>query len=91
LSKKKKQFFFVFSFIKDSPWRFVFSFATGAAIVNVTLLLFYSIYRLAVLKQSPPSFHFKVMLLPGSVSGMLWSCGNYLSIYAVLFLGQAVG
>ncbi len=38
--------------------QYVFSFATGAAIINVALLLLYGIYCL-ITKQPFPSFHFR--------------------------------
>mmetsp|Transcript_29078 Transcript_29078/g.43941 ORF Transcript_29078/g.43941 Transcript_29078/m.43941 type:complete len:92 (+) Transcript_29078:674-949(+) len=38
-----------------------------------------------------PSFHFKVMWLPGCIAGTLWSIGNVGSIISVHRLGEGVG
>lgn len=38
-----------------------------------------------------PSFHLKEMWLPGTLSGLLYSLGNFCSIVTVVFLGQGVG
>jgi len=70
---------------------YVFSFATGALMVNIVLLIMYFIIRKCVLKKPVPSFHFKLMAIPGAISGILWSIGNYMSTYSVLLLGQAIG
>ena len=31
------------------------------------------------------------MWLPGGISGLLWSIGNYFSLISVLYLGEGVG
>eukprot|EP01114_Cavostelium_apophysatum_P013446 TRINITY_DN3260_c0_g1_i1.p1 TRINITY_DN3260_c0_g1~~TRINITY_DN3260_c0_g1_i1.p1 ORF type:complete len:349 (+),score=8.01 TRINITY_DN3260_c0_g1_i1:84-1130(+) len=69
---------------------YLFSFATGVALVNSSALLFYTLFRLLYLKKKAPSFHFRIMAIPGSISGILWSLGNYLSIYGIMFLGQSI-
>jgi len=69
----------------------VISFAIGSAIVELLIFIYYSIFRIIVLKKSPPSLHVKVMAIPGLIAGGLWSIGNFCSIYAVLYLGEAVG
>jgi len=39
-----------------------------------------------------PSFHiFNGMLLPGTLSGLLWSIGNFCSLISVEYLGEGVG
>jgi hypothetical protein len=38
-----------------------------------------------------PSFHFRVMWLPGGLSGLLWSIGNFFSLLSVFYLGEGVG
>lgn len=70
---------------------FTLSFAYGAGIVNVMLLLLYWCVCKIHWKCDFPSFHFKVMALPGFVSGSLWSCGNFCSLYVVQVLGQGFG
>lgn len=38
-----------------------------------------------------PSFHLRLMWLPGAAAGILWSIGNIGAIVAVERLGQGVG
>jgi len=50
------------------------------------------IFTLACVLHKPlPKLHFRVMLVPGSISGILWSIGNIFAIYAVEELGEGVG
>lgn len=76
---------------------YLISFAIGASIVTIflwMLRLFYNAchYR-SILKayEMLPSFHFRVMWLPGAISGCLWSLGNFFSILSVYYLGEGVG
>jgi hypothetical protein len=76
---------------KGGP-EFVISFAIGAVIVNVVLWMGYCSVRRFYLKLSWfPETDFRVLALPGSIAGILWSIGNFCSIYAVLYLGQGLG
>eukprot|EP01114_Cavostelium_apophysatum_P017967 TRINITY_DN5452_c0_g1_i1.p1 TRINITY_DN5452_c0_g1~~TRINITY_DN5452_c0_g1_i1.p1 ORF type:complete len:378 (-),score=30.34 TRINITY_DN5452_c0_g1_i1:73-1101(-) len=77
-------------FDTSSGINYVFSFAVGVLLVTSALFLVYALVRIFLMKQSMPSFHFRIMLIPGSIAGILWSAGNYFSIYAVILLGQAV-
>ena len=64
----------------------------------VTILLWilrfgYQLFKLKSPKEAYevlPSFHFRVMWLPGATAGSLWSLGNVGSIVAVEHLGQGV-
>ncbi len=38
-----------------------------------------------------PSFHFQILIGPGSMAGFLYSLGNFCSIITVTALGQGVG
>ncbi len=76
--------------VQASGLTWVFSFSVGAAIVNLFLLLVYS-FCLLLSKKPLPDFQFRVMFLPGSISGLLWATGNFCSIYAVIALGQSIG
>jgi glucose uptake protein GlcU len=38
-----------------------------------------------------PSFHLRVMWLPGGLAGLLWSIGNFFSLISVFYLGEGVG
>jgi hypothetical protein len=68
---------------------YVISFATGAIIV--TILIWILRFGYSVLVMRLPSFHLRVMWLPGTIAGTLWSIGNVGSIVACQRLGQAVG
>eukprot|EP01120_Amphizonella_sp_Union-15-10_P003437 TRINITY_DN13855_c0_g1_i1.p1 TRINITY_DN13855_c0_g1~~TRINITY_DN13855_c0_g1_i1.p1 ORF type:complete len:371 (-),score=42.74 TRINITY_DN13855_c0_g1_i1:40-1152(-) len=77
----------------DTPTgiEYIVSFAIGSSIVNLTILVIYSWIRVFVFGYSVPSLNLKVMAVPGFIAGTLWALGNFFSIYAVLFLGEAVG
>eukprot|EP01082_Thalassiosira_pseudonana_P005134 g4680.t1.2.5e174189 g4680 g4680.t1 contig16:43451-44874(+) len=76
---------------------YVISFSVGALTVTVLLWVARFAYHLVKLKsvweayEVLPSFHLRVMLLPGATAGSLWSIGNVGSIVAVKHLGQGVG
>lgn len=78
---------------------YVFSFAVGAALTNITLWIIRYYYAYAVLSeyehraawQLMPPFHFLSACLPCSISGVLWSIGNMGSILSVTYLGEGVG
>ena len=77
---------------------YVISFACGSMLVTIALWAIrfvYELYRLdgAVLKafHALPPLYIRQMWIPGSLSGILWSAGNFMCIIAVTFLGQGVG
>lgn len=77
---------------------YVISFACGSMLVTIALWVIrflYELYRLegAVLKafHALPPLYIRQMWIPGSLSGILWSAGNFMCIIAVTFLGQGVG
>ena len=41
--------------------------------------------------QALPSFHLREMWLPGGLSGLVWSTGNFFAILSVHYLGAGVG
>ncbi len=65
---------------------FIVSFGIGVAIVTTTLaIVFYLVtWQRPILRPS-------TMALPAMTSGVLWSIGNYGSIFAAKYLGLAVG
>lgn len=65
---------------------YLVSFAIGIAIVTPPI---FAIFFL--LARQRPVFHFKVAVLPGLTTGILWSFGNFCSLYATLYLGSTVG
>jgi len=81
----------------EKGFAFIISFAIGAAIVTASfwiLRCLFSIYTTKSISlgyQALPSFHLNVMWLPGGLSGLVWSIGNFGSILAVSNLGQAIG
>lgn len=62
----------------------------------VTILMWvlrftYQLFKLRSFKEAfevLPSFHFRIMWLPGATAGSLWSLGNVGSIVAVEHLGE---
>lgn len=76
---------------------YVISFAIGASIVTLFLWVLrycYHVVRTGSFTRayrSLPSFHIRVMWLPGGIAGTLWSIGNLCSIISVQYLGEAVG
>jgi len=62
------------------------SFSIGIFIV--TPIVFAVFFLLA---RQKPVFHFKVAFIPGLTTGILWSIGNFCSLYATLYLGSTVG
>jgi len=77
---------------------YVISFSCGSMLVTIALWIIrflYELYRLdgAVVKafHALPSLYIRQMWIPGALSGILWSAGNFMCIIAVTFLGQGVG
>ena len=76
---------------------YVISFGIGAAIVNLFLWIvryLYNVYLAGSFKkgwEALPSFHFRVMWVPGAIAGSVWSIGNIASILSVHYLGEGVG
>lgn len=81
----------------DRGLDYVISFAIGAIIATLAgWLMRYSfgVYREKSLKialQKLPSMHLDKILIPGSVSGILWSIGNIGQIVSVTVLGESIG
>mmetsp|Transcript_3281 Transcript_3281/g.7885 ORF Transcript_3281/g.7885 Transcript_3281/m.7885 type:complete len:434 (+) Transcript_3281:207-1508(+) len=69
---------------------YVISFGIGALIANAIVLLLFFLYKASRSEDMPPC-HARVMMLPGFLSGMLWSGGNFCSLYLVSTLGQGIG
>jgi len=69
---------------------YLVSFGIGAVVVNAGMLMVYYV-ALCASGKPLPSFAFRVTLVPGIVTGLLWATGNFCSIYATVFLGQAIG
>jgi len=75
---------------------FVLSFAIGASLVTAVLWLIRFMFHtrnssFSLAYANMPSFHFRVMWLPGGISGLLWSVGNAASMISVDYLGEAIG
>ena len=76
---------------------YAISFAIGATIVLCSMWIFRYLFHLgrtrsfAVAFSCLPSFHLRVMWLPGGVAGGLWSLGNICSMLSVQGLGEGVG
>lgn len=72
---------------------YAISFSTGVMIVTLVLFVAYFIVRSAMARQVVlPEFQLKAALVPGLISGALWSVGNVCATYASLSpLGLTVG
>ena len=76
---------------------YVISFAIGATIVLLCMwacrLLYHICRKRSIIEAYSclPSFHFRVMWIPGGISGTLWSIGNICSMLSVQGLGEGVG
>lgn len=76
---------------------YAISFAIGATVVLIFIWIIRYIFHLGktrsfvVAFSCLPSFHLRVMWLPGGVAGGLWSLGNILSMLSVQGLGEGVG
>lgn len=76
---------------------YVISFSVGASLVTISFwILRFSFHfvRLGSMREAYevlPSFHFRVLCVPGALAGSVWSLGNVGSIIAVEHLGQGVG
>jgi|AntRauTorckE5430_2_1112549.scaffolds.fasta_scaffold40757_2 glucose uptake protein GlcU len=87
----------MFTIYSDRGLDYVISFAIGAAIATVLgWVLFFCINsynRQSFVKgyKSLPSLYLDKIILPGALSGVLWSIGNVSQILAVTFLGESIG
>lgn len=76
---------------------YVISFAIGAAIATLSGWLLYFLVNSYKTKsfyngyKTLPSLHVNKILLPGMLSGTLWSIGNVSQILSVTFLGESIG
>ena len=77
--------------------RYLISFAIGASIVTVGLWVMRFLYyckkyeSVGAAYRNLPSFHFRKMWVAGATCGLLWSIGNFFSLYSVYYLGEGVG
>lgn len=76
---------------------YLISFSIGAAIVTTAMWIIrfgYHWTRLGSANEAYcalPSFHVRVLWLPGCTAGLLWSIGNFFSLISVKYLGEGVG
>mmetsp|Transcript_37726 Transcript_37726/g.96529 ORF Transcript_37726/g.96529 Transcript_37726/m.96529 type:complete len:338 (-) Transcript_37726:361-1374(-) len=67
------------------------SFGIGAMAVTVCIVTVYFGFIKYVKGRPLPSFHWDIAHKPALLTGILWSAGNFFSIYTTQFLGLAVG
>ena len=85
------------SFYRDRGLDYVISFAIGAAVATLTgwiIYFFINSYKRASFHagyKALPSMYLEKILLPGALSGLLWSIGNVCQILSVTFLGESIG
>lgn len=70
---------------------YLLSFGIGVGIVTSFMWILYAALHRFYWHRPLPLFHIQQMLLPGSISGMLWCVGNLFSMLAIINLGQAIG
>lgn len=83
----------------DKGVHYLISFAIGATTVTLSLwVLRFLYYYFWIYERSAtrayaalPSFYIQTMWLPGGLSGLLWSIGNFFSLLSVYYLGEGVG
>ncbi len=69
---------------------YLMSFSTGVFVFTAFILLSFVIFTFIV-KREAVKFHLRAALIPGLLAGLLWSIGNFASIYAVKYLGLTIG
>mmetsp|Transcript_54865 Transcript_54865/g.151240 ORF Transcript_54865/g.151240 Transcript_54865/m.151240 type:complete len:134 (-) Transcript_54865:180-581(-) len=69
---------------------FVVSFGVGVAIVTCGMWVLL-VLALRIQQRPIPSLQLRVMWLPGSIAGIVWSAGNFFSTCATVLLGEAIG
>lgn len=67
------------------------SFGIGAMLVTLCIVPVYFGFIKFVQARPLPSFHWDIAHKPALLTGILWSSGNFFSIYTTQFLGLAVG
>jgi len=77
---------------------YIISFTAGALIVNIFLWLLLFLFYLIRHHYSPsnaynalPSMHFRVLWIPGAISGSLWTVATVCSVLTVHSLGKEIG
>eukprot|EP01097_Dermamoeba_algensis_P005328 TRINITY_DN3385_c0_g1_i1.p1 TRINITY_DN3385_c0_g1~~TRINITY_DN3385_c0_g1_i1.p1 ORF type:complete len:381 (-),score=64.72 TRINITY_DN3385_c0_g1_i1:323-1465(-) len=70
---------------------YLISFSIGSMMVNIVMYIVYAIVLYFVYKEPIPTFQLKILFIPGSLSGLLWTGGNFFATYAVIFLGIGIG
>eukprot|EP00522_Entomoneis_paludosa_P018635 CAMPEP_0172463034 /NCGR_PEP_ID=MMETSP1065-20121228/45771_1 /TAXON_ID=265537 /ORGANISM="Amphiprora paludosa, Strain CCMP125" /LENGTH=377 /DNA_ID=CAMNT_0013218861 /DNA_START=215 /DNA_END=1348 /DNA_ORIENTATION=- len=82
---------------KTSGVGYLISFGIGASLVTILMWVIRWVNNSIQLKsmqkgyEALPSFHLRVMWLPGGLGGLLWSIGNFFSLISVKYLGEGVG
>ncbi|PRP78327.1 zinc carboxypeptidase [Planoprotostelium fungivorum] len=71
---------------KDIVITFVISFSIGVLAITPVCALAYFLFR-----RQRPVWHVRVALVPGLLTGLIWSIGNGFSIYATTYLGLKLG
>src|SRR3990167_642043 len=71
-------------------WDYIFSFAVGSLMCSIAMTATLVIYHF-IRTRTLIEFHFKKTLAPGLLAGVLWASANLFRVFAVLWLGMAVG
>lgn len=72
-----------------APLAFLPSLAAGVLAVQPVMFLLY--YGRQLLAGEVPKFHVRVATVPGLLTGVFWSLGNFNAMFATVYLGQTIG
>lgn len=72
-----------------APLAFLPSQSAGVLLVQPIMFVLY--FSRQLLAGSSPDFHFKIVALPGLLTGAFWAMGFFNAMWATLYLGQTIG
>lgn len=72
-----------------APLAFLPSLSLGILVAQPVIFLLY--WGRSMLAGQMPEFHVKTTAIPGMLTGAFWGMGNFLSMYATVYLGQTIG
>jgi len=72
-----------------APIAFLPSVVAGILVMQPLLFVLYFARSLA--SHQMPAFHFRVLAVPGILTGAYWGMGNFAAMFAAAYLGQTIG
>jgi len=70
---------------------YLISYSVGTITINTVMWVGYILIRLSQGKPALPNLHFRLLIVPGTLSGILWSAGNFCALNAIEILGVGIG